>query len=319
MNIMDEIKLRAKNNLKTIILPESEDERVVEAARIATNEQIAKIILIGETPVDNILVINPKTYPDTNKMIDKLYELRKEKGLTYEEAKDLILNDHMYFACMLVYLGIGDGIVSGACHSTKNTLKPALQIIKTKPSSKLVSAFFLMNVPNCSYGSNGTFIFSDAGLNQNPTSEELAYIAKDSADSFELLTGKKSVTAFLSHSTYGSASHADVTKVVEAVKIAKNNYPDYLMDGEFQLDAAIVPEVSMKKAPESKIKGQANVLIFPDLDSGNIGYKLVERLAKAEAYGPITQGIKKPVNDLSRGCKTLDIVGVIAITSVQAE
>lgn len=319
MNIMDEIKLRAKNNLKTIILPESEDERVVEAARIATNEQIAKIILIGETPVDNILVINPKTYPDTNKMIDKLYELRKEKGLTYEEAKDLILNDHMYFACMLVYLGIGDGIVSGACHSTKNTLKPALQIIKTKPSSKLVSAFFLMNVPNCSYGSNGTFIFSDAGLNQNPTSEELAYIAKDSAESFELLTGKKSVTAFLSHSTYGSASHADVTKVVEAVKIAKNNYPDYLMDGEFQLDAAIVPEVSMKKAPESKIKGQANVLIFPDLDSGNIGYKLVERLAKAEAYGPITQGINKPVNDLSRGCKTLDIVGVIAITSVQAE
>lgn len=319
MNIMEEIKLRAKNNLKTIILPESEDERVVEAARIATNEQIAKIILIGETPVDNILVINPKTYPDTNKMIDKLYELRKEKGLTYEEAKDLILNDHMYFACMLVYMGIGDGIVSGACHSTKNTLKPALQIIKTKPSSKLVSAFFLMNVPNCSYGSNGTFIFSDAGLNQNPTSEELAYIAKDSADSFELLTGKKSVTAFLSHSTYGSASHADVTKVVEAVKIAKNNYPEYLMDGEFQLDAAIVPEVSMKKAPESKIKGQANVLIFPDLDSGNIGYKLVERLAKAEAYGPITQGIKKPVNDLSRGCKTLDIVGVIAITSVQAE
>lgn len=319
MNIMEEIKLRAKNNLKTIILPESEDERVVEAARIATNEQIAKIILIGETPVDNILVINPKTYPDTNKMIDKLYELRKEKGLTYEEAKDLILNDHMYFACMLVYMGIGDGIVSGACHSTKNTLKPALQIIKTKPSSKLVSAFFLMNVPNCSYGSNGTFIFSDAGLNQNPTSEELAYIAKDSADSFELLTGKKSITAFLSHSTYGSASHADVNKVVEAVKIAKNNYPEYLMDGEFQLDAAIVPEVSMKKAPESKIKGQANVLIFPDLDSGNIGYKLVERLAKAEAYGPITQGIKKPVNDLSRGCKTLDIVGVIAITSVQAE
>lgn len=319
MNIMEEIKLRAKNNLKTIILPESEDERVVEAARIATNEQIAKIILIGETPVDNILVINPKTYPDTNKMIDKLYELRKEKGLTYEEAKDLILNDHMYFACMLVYMGIGDGIVSGACHSTKNTLKPALQIIKTKPSSKLVSAFFLMNVPNCSYGSNGTFIFSDAGLNQNPTSEELAYIAKDSADSFELLTGKKSITAFLSHSTYGSASHADVNKVVEAVKIAKNNYPEYLMDGEFQLDAAIVPEVSMKKAPESRIKGQANVLIFPDLDSGNIGYKLVERLAKAEAYGPITQGIKKPVNDLSRGCKTLDIVGVIAITSVQAE
>lgn len=319
MNIMEEIKLRAKNNLKTIILPESEDERVVEAARIATNEQIAKIILIGETPVDNILVINPKTYPDTNKMIDKLYELRKEKGLTYEEAKELIMNDHMYFACMLVYIGIGDGIVSGACHSTKNTLKPALQIIKTKPSSKLVSAFFLMNVPNCSYGSNGTFIFSDAGLNQNPTSEELAYIAKDSADSFELLTGKKSITAFLSHSTYGSASHADVTKVVEAVKIAKNNYPEYLMDGEFQLDAAIVPEVSMKKAPESRIKGQANVLIFPDLDSGNIGYKLVERLAKAEAYGPITQGIKKPVNDLSRGCKTLDIVGVIAITSVQAE
>ena len=238
--------------------------------------------------------------------------------MTIEQAEELLKTDYMYYACMLVHEDLADGVVSGACHSTANTLRPALQIIKTSPTSKLVSAFFLMVVPNCEYGYNGTFVFGDSGLEQNPTPEKLAAIAADSSASFELLTQAKSVTALLSHSTKGSAKHADVDKVLEALEIAKKEYPQYNIDGELQLDAAIVPEVAASKAPDSKVAGHANVLIFPDLDAGNIGYKLVQRLAKAEAYGPITQGIKKPVNDLSRGCSIDDIVGVVAITSVQA-
>ena len=220
---------------------------------------------------------------------------------------------------MLVKTGRADGDVSGACHSTANTLRPSLQIIKTKPGVMLVSAFFLMVVPNCEYGSNGTFVFADSGLEQNPTPERLAAIAASSAESFKLLVEKEPLVAMLSHSTKGSAKHADVDKVVEACKIAKETYPDYKIDGELQLDAAIVPSVAASKAPNSEVAGHANVLVFPDLDAGNIGYKLVQRLAKAEAYGPITQGIASPINDLSRGCSADDIVGVIAITAVQAQ
>jgi phosphate acetyltransferase len=219
---------------------------------------------------------------------------------------------------MLVNEGMADGAVSGACHSSANTLRPALQIIKTAPNTKLVSAFFLMIVPDCEYGSNGTFIFADAGLEQNPDPEKLAAIAGSSAKTFELLVEQKPITALLSHSTKGSASHADVDKVVEATRLAQEQYPEYEIDGELQLDAAIVPEIAASKAPGSKVAGHANVLVFPDLDAGNIGYKLVQRLGKAEAYGPITQGIKKPINDLSRGCSAEDIVGVVAITAVQA-
>ena len=225
----------------------------------------------------------------------------------------------MYYACMLVKTGRADGVVSGACHSTANTLRPALQIIKTKPGTMLVSAFFLMVVPNCNYGEQGTFIFADSGLEQNPTPERLAAIAASSAETFQLLVQKEPIVAMLSHSTMGSASHPDVDKVIEAVKIAKENYPQYKIDGELQLDAAIVPEVAASKAPHSPVAGRANVLVFPDLDAGNIGYKLVQRLAKAEAYGPVTQGIAAPVNDLSRGCSADDIVGVVAITAVQAQ
>ena len=331
MNFIDSIKEKARNNIKKIILPESMDKRVLNAASICHEEHIAEIILIGKEDeisslakedninLEGITIINPFTNELTEELVTEFYELRKAKGMTPEQARETLLGDYMYYACMLVHKGLADGIVSGACHSTANTMRPALQIIKTAPDAKLVSTFFLMIVPNCEYGHNGTFVFGDCGLEQNPDPEKLAAIAASSSASFETLTGEKAITAMLSHSTMGSASHEHVDKVVEAVKIAKTEYPEYTIDGELQLDAAIVPSVASSKAPNSPVAGKANVLIFPDLDAGNIGYKLVQRLAKAEAYGPVTQGIKKPVNDLSRGCSTEDIVGVVAITAVQAQ
>ena len=314
---------------KKIVLPEGMDKRTYEAAVMARDEEIADVIVIASEDevlanaegmdLSGITVIDPRKENYTDELIDKLVEIRKNKGLTREEAKDLLLNDYMYYACMLVKTGRADGVVSGACHSTSNTLRPALQIIKTKPDVELVSAFFLMVVPDCEYGENGTFIFADSGLEQNPDPSRLAAIAGSSAESFKLLVDKEPLVAMLSHSTKGSAKHADVDKVVEASRLAKERYPQYQIDGELQLDAAIVPSVASSKAPDSKVAGHANVLVFPDLDAGNIGCKLVQRLAKAEAYGPITQGIAKPINDLSRGCSALDIVGVIAITAVQAQ
>lgn len=326
MSFIEEIKARAKQNKKRIVLPETMDERVLKAAEIVIKEDLADLILIGneeELTKNELLkqatIINPKTNPLTEKYIERLVNLRKEKGMTKEEATKLLLEDYMYYACMLVLDNKADGVVSGACHSTANTLRPALQIIKTEPGTKLVSAFFLMVVPDCIYGENGIFVFADSGLNQNPTSEELAYIAGSSAKSFEMLVEKTPYVAMLSHSTKGSAKHADVDKVLEATKLAKETYPEYQIDGELQLDAAIIPEVAESKAKDSEVAGKANVLVFPDLDSGNIGYKLVQRLAKAEAYGPLTQGINAPINDLSRGCSVEDIVGVVAITAVQAQ
>ena len=329
MSFIESIKERAKTNKKTIVLPESMDRRVMEAASKVLKENIANIIIIGTDEeilrnsqgldISHATIINPYTSELTEDLILKLVDLRKNKGMTYDEAKRLLLEDYMYYACMLVKDGKADGCVSGACHSTSNTLRPALQIVKTKPGVELVSAFFLMVVPNCDFGANGTFIFADCGLEQNPDSSKLAAIAASSADSFKLLVNEEPKVAFLSHSTMGSAKHEDVDKVVEAVKIAKEKYPHYQMDGELQLDAAIIPSVAASKAPNSSVAGCANVLVFPDLDAGNIGYKLVQRLAKAEAYGPICQGIAAPVNDLSRGCSSDDIVGVIAITAVQAQ
>jgi phosphate acetyltransferase len=269
--------------------------------------------------ISGIKVINPITAAELPEYVEALVELRKAKGMTPEEATRLLVSDFMYYACMMVKLGAADGVVSGACHSTANTLRPSLQIIKTKPGTKLVSAFFLMVVPNCEYGENGIFVFGDSGLEQNPDPEKLAAIAISSAESFKLLTGKEPKVAMLSHSTKGSAKHADVDKVIEAGKLAVAQRPDLAIDYELQADAAMVPSVGASKAPGSPVAGQANVLIFPDLDAGNIGYKLVQRLAKAEAYGPICQGIAAPVNDLSRGCSAEDIVGVIAITCVQAQ
>lgn len=329
MSFIEDIKLRAKKDKKKIVLPESMDLRVLKAARMAMDEGVADIIVVGskeqiassfpDVDLSGIEIIDPYTSSLTEELILNFVELRKNKGMTYEEAKKLLLDDFMYYACMLVKTGIADGCVSGACHSSSNTLRPALQIIKTKPGVELVSAFFLMVVPECEYGSNGVFVFGDAGLEQNPDPNKLAAIANSSAESFELLVQKEPMVAFLSHSTKGSAKHDDVNKVVEAVNIAKSKYTNYKMDGELQLDAAIVPEIAMSKAPNSDVAGKANVLIFPDLDAGNIGYKLVQRLAKAEAYGPICQGIAAPINDLSRGCSPEDIVGVIAITAVQAQ
>ena len=329
MNFIDNVKKRAKKDKKTIVLPESMDERVIEAASKVIEEDIANIIIIGDKEeidknypnydISKAKIINPESSELTEDLINHLVELRKNKGMTYEEAKRLILEDYMYFACMLVKDGFADGVVSGACHSSSDTLRPPLEITKTKPETLLVYAFFLMVVPDCEYGENGVFIFSDAGLEQNPTPEKLAAIAASSAESFKILVEKEPIVAMLSHSTKGSASHEDVDKVVEACKIANKLYPQYEIDGELQLDAAIVPEIAKSKAPDSKVAGRANVLIFPDLDAGNIGYKLVQRLAKAEAYGPITQGIAAPINDLSRGCSSDDIVGAIAITAVQAQ
>ena len=238
--------------------------------------------------------------------------------MTIEKAKEFML-DNIYFGMMMVKNGDADGLVSGAAHSTADTLRPALQILKTKPGTKLVSTFNLMIVPNCEYGNNGVFIFSDCGLNPKPNSDELSEIAISSAESYKQLVCDIPKVAMLSYSTYRSASSEDVDKIREATKLAKEKAPDLLIDGEMQLDSAIVPSVGKSKAPGSNVAGKANILIFPDLNAGNIGYKLVERLAKAEAYGPVCQGMAKPVNDLSRGCKAEDIVGVVAITALQAQ
>ena len=331
MSFIEDVKKKAKANLKTIVLPEAEDKRTLEAAQQIKKEGFAKLILLGNKEtvekdarnygldLSGIEVVDPKTSPALNDYVTCLAELRKSKGMTEEEARKLLTESNTYFAVMMVKKGDADGLVSGACHSTADTLRPSLQILKTKPGTKLVSAFFVLVVPDCSYGENGTFVFSDCGLNQNPTAEELAAIAESSAESFRFLVGKEPKVAMLSYSTMGSAKHDDVTKVQEATRIAKENNPDLLLDGELQLDAALVESVASLKAPNSKVAGNANTLIFPNLDAGNIGYKLVQRLAKAEAYGPMTQGIARPVNDLSRGCSAEDIVGVVAITAVQCQ
>ena len=332
MSFIEDAKQRAKKNIKTIILPESEDKRVLMAAEKVKKEGFAKIILLGKqekinedatkykVDLSDVEIINPEKYSKREQYAKELYELRKSKGMTLEEAKKLIL-DPIYFGMMMLKdeKSIADGLVSGACHSTADTLRPALQILKTAPGTKLVSAFFIMCVPDCKYGENGTFVFGDCGLNVNPTADELSEIAISSSESFKCLVQKEPKVAMLSYSTYGSAKSDLTQKVLDATNLAKEKNRELAIDGELQLDSAIVPEIAKSKAPESNIAGNANVLIFPNLDAGNIGYKLVQRLAKAEAYGPLCQGIAKPVNDLSRGCSVEDIVGVVAITAIQAQ
>ena len=330
MSFIEDIKNRAKQDIKTIVLPESNDIRVVKAASMVLNEGFADIILIGNKEetlklakennldISKAKIIDPNTSEKFSEYANKFYELRKAKGMTLDKAKE-IMKDSVYFGMMMVKAEDADGLVSGACHSTADTLRPALQILKTAAGTKLVSAFFLMIVPDCEYGENGAFIFGDCGLNEYPDPDALSEIAISSSKSFKQLVGKEPRVAMLSYSTYGSAHSPLTDKVVEATKILKEKMPDLVADGELQLDAAIIPEIAASKAPGSRVAGKANTLIFPDLDAGNIGYKLVQRLAKAEAYGPLCQGIARPVNDLSRGCSAEDVAGVVAITAVQAQ
>ena len=332
MAFIEEIKKRAKQDIKTIVLPEAEDIRTLEATENVLKEKYANIVLIGNAQkirqkaeennlnITGAQIVDPNNSEKYDEYVNLLYELRKNKGMTIEKAKELV-KDPVYYGMLMVKdeTSNADGLVSGAVHSTSDTLRPALQILKTAPDTKLVSAFFVMVVPNCEYGENGTFIFADSGLNPNPSAEELSEIAISSSKSFRQLVQKEAKVAMLSYSTYGSAKSELTEKMIQATKITKEKDNALLVDGELQLDAAIIPEIAKSKAPESPLKGEANVLIFPDLNAGNIGYKLVQRLAKAEAYGPLCQGIAKPVNDLSRGCSSKDIAGVIAITAVQAQ
>jgi phosphate acetyltransferase len=323
---LDSIIARATADIQTIVLPEGGDPRTLAAAAQAHRLGIARLVVLANKAaianssedLGGIKIIDPQDSPDRQKYADSLFELRKDKGLTAEQAFELA-GDELYHGVLMVQAGDADGMVAGAAHATSDVLRPCLQILKTAPGTKLVSAFFVIIVPDCDAGADGAFIFADSGLVQHPDAEQLAHIAVSSAGSFKNLVGVEPVVALLSHSTKGSAKSPSVDKVAEAVRIAQQLAPKLALDGELQLDAAIVPSVGSSKAPGSPVAGHANVLVFPDLDSGNIAYKLAQRLAKAEAYGPITQGIAKPVNDLSRGASAEDIVGVIGITAVQAQ
>lgn len=325
-SFIDTLIDRAKADKKTIVLPEGNDERILEAAQEALAQGIANIIILGDADeiaakgynLEGATIIDPATSDKQEEFAELLYELRKAKGMTPEEAKELV-KDPIHFAVLMVKSGLCDGLVGGACHATIKILSPSLKIIKTAPGEPMVSSFFIMDVPGSEFGENGLFLFADCALEIQPTSEKLAHIANQTDKSFKRLIGDDPRIALLSHSSRGSAVNDDSTKVVKAVEYIRENYPDIVADGELQLDAAIVPELGASKAPDSPVAGKANVLIFPDLDAANIGYKLVQRLGGAKAYGPVLQGLAAPVNDLSRGCTAEDVVGVIAITCVQAQ
>ena len=328
MDFLKQITQRAKSDKKTIVLPESTDIRTIKAAAMVQEQDIANIILVGKESnikklagildISKAKIVDPETSDKFEDYVNTFHELRKAKGITPEKARE-IMKDPIYYGVMMVKKNDADGMVSGAIHSTADTLRPALQILKTATGTKLVSAFFVMVVPDCEYGYNGTFIYADSGLVENPNADELSEIAIASAKSFKDLVQAEPKVGMLSYSTYGSAKSELTEKVIKATQLAREKAPSLILDGELQADAALVPSVGKSKAPGSIIAGQANVLVFPDLNCGNIAYKLTQRLAKAEAYGPITQGIAKPVNDLSRGCSAEDIVGVVAITAVQAQ
>lgn len=317
---------RAKEDKKTIVLPEGNDERILAAAETVLKENIADLIIIGKPEdvaasgyaLDGATVIDPLASDKLDEFANLLYDLRKSKGMTLEEAQELV-KDPIHYAVMMLKTGMCDGLVGGACHATVKILSPSLRILKTAPGAPMVSSFFIMDVPECDLGEDGVFMFADCALCIQPTSEELSHIANMTGTWFNRLLGKDARIALLSHSSHGSAKNDDANKVVEAMALVRENYPELVCDGELQLDAAIVPELGASKAPNSPVAGKANVLVFPDLDAANIGYKLVQRLGKAQAYGPILQGLAAPVNDLSRGCTAEDVVGVVAITCVQAQ
>lgn len=330
MDFVSKMKELAKSDVKSIVLPEGNEERNLKAAQIITEEKLASVVLVGSRTeieekakalgvnLSGITIEDPATSEKTKTYAEALYELRKSKGMTLETAEKVI-QDPMYFGTMMVKLDDAQGMVSGAVHTTGDLLRPGLQIIKTAPGISVVSSFFIMLLKDDKYGAEGQMLFADCAVNPNPNKDELAAIAIATAESAKNLLKIDPKVAMLSFSSMGSAKHELVDKVVEATKIAKELRPDLAIDGELQLDAAIVESVGKQKAPTSSVAGKANVLVFPDLQAGNIGYKLVQRLAGAEAIGPICQGFAKPINDLSRGCSVEDIVNVVAITAVQAQ
>ena len=330
MELMNKILEVAKADRKRIVLPEGTEERTIKAAGEIQKQGFAYPVLVGEEEVilqkakeldvdlTGVEIIEPAKSDRLQAYIESFYELRKNKGMTMSKAEKIV-KDPLYFGTMMVKLDDADGMVSGAVHTTGDLLRPGLQIIKTAPGVSVVSSFFIMMVPGSQYGENGMLLFSDCAVNPNPNEDQLASIAIATAETAKNLCKVEPKVAMLSFSTMGSADNELVTKVRVATEKAKEMRPDLLIDGELQLDAAIVKEVAKQKAPNSKVAGNANVLVFPDLQAGNIGYKLVQRFANAEAIGPICQGFAKPINDLSRGCSTDDIVKVVAITAVQAQ
>lgn len=327
MSILDRIRERAIKNPRKIVLPESEDDRTIEAVDYILDKKIAKLIVVGDGAVrkkiksantDYLEVLEPNSYKGTDKMAGEYYDLRKIKGITPEEARHAVLTDYLTFGAMLVREGVADGFVAGASHTTPDVIRAALRCISIDKEIAVVSGAFLMEVPNCPYGENGVFVFADCGVNPQPNARQLSGIAVSSAALFQKLTGKRPVVAFLSYSSKGSAEGELVDKIKEAVNRAKEIAPDLMIDGEFQADSAIVPEIARIKCGDNPVAGKANVLIFPNLDSGNISYKLTQRLANARAVGPFLQGFKKPASDLSRGCSVEDIVDAVAVTAVRA-
>ena len=330
MSFVDKIWNLAQADMKKIVLPEGDEERNLKAAELIKKNAIAEVVLVGGEEkvkanaktfgvnIEGIEIIDPETSDKTSKYAEAFYELRKNKGVTLEKATEVV-KDPVYFGTMMVKMDDVDGLVSGAVHSTGDLLRPGLQIIKTAPGIKVVSSFFVMEVPNCEYGKEGTLLFADCAVNPNPNAEELASIAISTADNAKALCGIEPKVAMLSFSSMGSAKHENVDKVRIATESAREQRPDLQIDGELQLDAAIVDKVARQKAPSSSVAGNANILVFPDLQAGNIGYKLVQRFANAKAIGPVCQGFAKPINDLSRGCSVEDIVNVVAITAIQAQ